>query len=266
MSSKNLRNSGKGAASPLFIWTVILIVTPLLLTTITISVVVLTGISRQFDNSVEDSEQHYLDVAVKALSVYVSLRADFVSIYTGRSVRDLYLMTRYGNWILFGGLQLAGSFTEMVTEVNECKGAESTESCPWVLANAVCDCTWYYSDSFGCEQYPELERQKLHFPFFVVSSDAALPNGTRLTTDYPNNSVSPNTTLWWDGPYLLPGSENNVSTGRLYTTYDRIRTISAFPLFSVLSNYDLENENSVGHSFSFEEDVSIVSQYVTYFR
>lgn len=253
LSSNDLRKSGPRRASPLFIWIVILIVTPLLVTTITISAVVLTSMSREFDESVKESEQHYLDVALQALSVYTGLRADFVSTYTSRSVRDLYLMTRFASWILFDGLERADSFTEVITAVNECLEADSRDTCPWAMENRFCDCEWNY-DGLDCEEYPDVLSRSKQIPYFFVSSDAALPNGTRLTTDFPLNSVSPNTTLWWDGPYVLPGSEKNESASGYATTYDRLRVISAFPLFPVLNNYDIQKENANGHFFGFEED------------
>jgi len=255
ISSRELRmESGKRTASPLFIWTVILIVTPLLLTTITISAVVISTMSREFDESVKDSEAHFLDVAVQALSLYVGLRADFVSTYTSRSVRDLYLMTRLGSWIMFDGLERADSFTEAVTAVNECLEAESSGTCPWAIENRVCDCAW--KEDLKCENYSEVTSRSLQIPYFFASSDAALPNGTRFSTGFPNVSASPNTTLWWGGPYELPGSENNESASDFSTTFSRIRKISSFNLFPVLYNYDIKKENSNGHYFAFEEDVS----------
>ena len=70
-----------------------------------------------------------------------------------------------------------------------------------------------------CMNYSEVEGRNLQVPYFVASSDAALQNGTRLTTDYPENSVSPETTVWWDGHNDLPGSEANETATRLSTTY-----------------------------------------------
>jgi hypothetical protein len=253
ISSKDFRSSKKQVASPLFIWTVILIVTPLLLTTITISAVVLSGMSREFDESVSDSEAHYLDVAIQALPVYNMLRASFLKETTSRSLRDLYLMTRVASWILFGGVELAGSFTEVMSDVNKCKSAQSSDSCPWLLENGICDCDWLYPTE-SCMNYSEVEGRNLQVPYFVASSDAALRNGTRMTTDYPENSVSPETTAWWDGYNDLPGSGGNETATSLSTTYSRVRTISAFPIFQVLMNYDIKQENSINHAFSFEED------------
>jgi hypothetical protein len=244
--------SGKRAGSPLFMWTVILIVTPLLLTTIMISAVVISSVFREFDESVNDAKLHFVDVAMSSLAVYVQLRADIVATSTSRSVRDLYIMTRYGGWLLFGGVERSGSFSETMTAVNECLEALSAETCPYVIENRVCDCAWEYKDQ-ECQIYPKGSRE-LQVPYFFVQADAALPNGTRLQSDFPNNSVSPNTTLWWDGPYDLPGA--NESTTEYSTTYARLRAISAFPLFPVLNNYDIKKENGLGHFFAFGDDVS----------
>ena len=254
-SSKDLLGaSGKRRTSPLFVWTVILFVTPLLLTTITISAVVISSLSQELDESVHDAEAHFVDVSLNALEVFASLRADFVACHTSRSVRDLYLMKRYGSWLLFNGVERSGSFSETVTGVNECLESESALTCPYTKENRVCDCAWNYENE-KCYDYPKGSRE-LQIPFFFVQADASLPNGTRLKTDFPNNSVSPNTTLWWDGPYDVPGSENNGSATTYSTSYDRLRTISAAPLFALLNNYDVNKENGVGHYYTFEDDVS----------
>ena len=212
---------------------------PFLLTTIVITAVVILLVSREFNEIVNDAVLYFVDVEIYSLALYVQLRADFVATSTSRSVRDLYTMTRYGGWLLFDGIEKSGSFSEATMAVNECLEARLPETCPYAIENRVYDCAWEYKDQ-ECQIYPEGSRE-LQVPYFFVQADAALPNGRCKHSDFPDNSISPNTTLWWDGPYDLPGV--NESTTQYSTT-------------CACTTDDIKKENGMGHVFAFEDDVS----------
>ena len=238
------RSLSQGLKSPLFLWIVILIVLPLILTTVVISTIVLISISNQFDESIYDSEGHYYDVEVLAMNVTTRLRADFVARNTGRATRDLYILTRYAGWLFFGGLDVPTAEIPLaVTTVNDCKNSDSFDECDWIqdLAEA-------------CKNVSDQkEIRDLQAPYYLVSSDASDPEtGSRFSTAFPDVHTNPSNTLWWGDPQSLPGAERAKSNIRFATTFERLRTSSANPLLSALRNYDPEFD--VTSYFGFEDD------------
>jgi hypothetical protein len=255
MTSPTGKPQPKGFRSPLFLWTVALIVTPLLLTTITISAVVMNTVSDEFKRSVENAEDYFIDVKLVSLKVHATLRAEFVASLTAVSVRDLYFLTRYYGWLLFGGLRRADSFTELTTGIEECKiYSDDYTKCPFVQENSLCDCAWNDQLFETCENYPDGSRHLQISSFFNVESNDALPDGDRNVSSFPSLSYSPATTAWWDDATQVPGWEKGSSAAGYETLYDRLRVSSAMPLYPVLYNYDIQKENYVGQYVSFEAD------------
>jgi HAMP domain-containing protein len=234
----------KSKCSSLFLWTVVLIVTPLLVVNITITAVVMGFVSVEYTEGTDAAQEFLIKFQRKALMVQSRLRAEYVSGLTTRSTSDLYLLTRYSSWLLFGGLERSDTFPEVTTGLEECKWFIDQTQCPYVQQNFVCDCAWDDKKSTTCQPYPEGSRH-LQIPFFGVMSQTNL---------YPENSYSPETVAYWDNATRVPGWENSASASGYDTTYDRLKVLSALPLFQVLYNYDDKKESLYQTFVAFEAD------------
>jgi hypothetical protein len=234
----------KSKCSPLFLWTVVLIVTPLLVVNITITAVVMGFVSIEYTEGAHAAQEFFIKFQKKSLMVHSRLRAEYVSGLTTRSTNDLYLLTRYSSWLLFGGLERSDTFSEVTTGLEECKWFIDQTQCPYVQQNSICDCAWEDKKSKTCQTYPEGSRH-LQIPYFVVMSQ---------TTLYPEHSHSPETVAYWDNATRVPGWENSASASGYDTTYDRLRVLSALPLFQVLYNYDDKKESLHQAFVAFEAD------------
>lgn len=248
---------GSRLSSPLFLWTVVLIVIPLVLTIITIAVVSMTALTRELDDTIEESEHFLLGVGIKNLEVNTDLRAAFASFQARRSIRDLHLMMRYAGWLLFGGLgfpaTLSNSTPAILNLIDQCKGYADPLDCPETQLYQACDCEWNDKPE-DCSAFPDESRHLLK-PFAIVQSDSALPNGTRRSTRFPDVCVSSETTEWWSTDEL-PGRINaSTSSLRYATSYDRSRvTAATSPLLMAINNYKLSWEHGAGQYFGFEDD------------
>jgi hypothetical protein len=243
--------------SPIFLWTVALIVTPLLAVNITISAVVMHAVSEEFTESIATAKENFLDVQKDALKMKTRLRASYVSGLTVKSTSELHILTRYSSWLLFGGLRRANSFTEFTTGLEVCKGEPDFNECDYVRQNLVCDCDWNDRQFRACKTYPGGSRH-LQVPFFSCESQGTEFDGDRDSTVFPNASFSAETTAWWDNATTVPGWEKSSSASGYDFTYDRLRVISALPMLQVLYNADLTKERIIALYVAFEADGLVV--------
>lgn len=240
--------------SPIFFWTAVLIVTPLLAVNITITAVVMQSVSNEFTDSIATAKDYYLEVQKEALKVKTQLRASYARDFTAKSTSELHILTKYSSWLLFGGLRRADSFTEVTTGIEMCKTRyENFDECEYVQQDSVCDCEWNDGASSFCKTYPDGSRH-LQVPFFVYESSATESNGNRDSNAFPNASYSIETTEWWDDPTILPGWETPSSASGLDSTYDRLRSIAALPMLQVLYNADRKKKSLIGAYVAFEAD------------
>jgi hypothetical protein len=262
-TDKSENERRKQFSSRLFIWTVALIATPLLLTTILIAAVVMYSMTTGFGASLRDAEAYFVKVNLDALSVHVSLRAEIVGRLTGVRVRDTYLMTRYFGWLLFGGVRQADSYTEMLSAAEPCKfyAAENVLECPYYQEHYACDCAWNETNSPPCQDYPQGSSRQLQKVGVSVESRDASTDGDRLSTSFPKVATSPETTEWWEDLNTVPGSEKGSSAAGHDFLYDRMRVSSAMPLFPVLYNYDRDKVNFLGLYIAFEADGMFLGYY-----
>ena len=246
--------------SPLFFWVVFLIATPLLLTTITLSTIVMYRISSEFPVLVEDAKADFVSLDLFALQVYVSLRADFVSEVTSRSTRDLHLASRYLSWLLFDGINRSDSFTDLTTGADACKHFPDISECPFIQ-EFPCDCSWRKDEiPYTCRDYDEDSRY-LQKTFFTCESLGTMLDGDRNSTSFPDVSFSQSTTAWWSDVNSVPGSQKGSSAAGYDTTYDRLRVLSAMPLYQSLSNYDHEKHHVIGTFVAMEDDGMFLGYY-----
>jgi HAMP domain-containing protein len=245
--------------SSLFLWVVVLIVTPLLFITIFLTAGVMTKINYELAKSTEDLQVDYLALHKQVMLSYARLRAGYVSGLTENSSNDLHHLTRYTSWLLFGALNQTPSFTQITTGMEECKAySEDFEKCDYVRENFVCDCAWRergYADT--CRNYTEGPRPLLSN--FWMSEWNPADNGDRYATNFPDSSFSVETTEWWDDVNSVPGFEKGPSVSGYDTTYDRLRVLSALPLMQPLYHYGLGEgkETTLGLGVGFEADGTV---------
>lgn len=254
-TGRSAPNPSKGVrfSSPLFLWIVALIVTPLLVVNVIITAVSLSTVSREFIESVELAEDSFFDVQKTKLEVHSGLRADLAAALTARATNDLHVMARYANWLMFGGVNTSDSFTQMSSGIEECKSFSDTLECPFVQDNLVCDCAWNDDRIGTCQAYPEDTRQ-LQELFWVCQSDSASPNGDRFTNSYPDVANSPDTTEWWDDQLQVPGFDTAQNGTRFDSTFARLKTASSIPIFQPIYNYHEVKEDTLAAYVAYEAD------------
>jgi hypothetical protein len=226
-------------ASPLFFWVVVLIVTPLLITTIAISTILMVNIAQQFPDFIRDAKDEFVKQEKYALRTYVDLRAGLTAATTERAVRDLHVLTQYANWLLFGALNFSDSFTALTSGVEECKTySDNLTECPYVQ-DVTCDPDNRYTQRV----------------FYAGESHDTDVYGNRTETSYPSVSFSPDTTAWWDSISMVPGEEKGRLAGGYETTYDRLRSASTIPVTQLLHSYEFFGQKTVLGTFvAYEAD------------
>jgi HAMP domain-containing protein len=243
--------------SPLFLWIVALIVTPLIFITLLVSVGVTQTINSELSQSTEDIQTDFVDLQMRKLLVYASLRSTYISSLTAKSTDDMQVLARFSTWLLFGGLNRSDSFTEVTTGIEECKTYSGDFSqCEYLINNFLCDCEWE-EKSFTdvCTNYNTSVRHSETIFWFAEKSQSS--DGDRLSTDFPNTSASPETTEWWKNVTAVPGWRKGRNASGYDTTYDRIRVMSANPLFQPLFHYGLGSNGvrlNLGGYVAFEAD------------
>ena len=251
---------GTVAKSPLFWWIVGLVVIPLLIVAVSISAVVLANISSELPALIMPLKDEYLVLRNATRFSATSMRAIQASQTTEKSARDNHLLTRFASWLLFDGMNMSDSFTELLEGAEECKTSPDGSQCSWMI-NRPCDCAWNDIGARAtgeCTNFdPSASRasQQVHFEAQSQDADSA---GTRLSTSFPNVAASPASTSWWDNTTVLPrlpGDVNDSSGARYRSTYDRVRVLSALSSVLIpLYNYDISNDKPFGMYIGYEAD------------
>jgi len=247
-------SNSKGRKGALFLWTVGLIVTPLLVVNITISVWVMTFVSNEYTKISDETETFYLETKSRARVVHTRLRANTVSSFMQRSANDLFFTTRYLSWILFGGLQRSG-FLQTVSGMETCKNYSIIEECPAFQQHANCDCAWEEPSAETCTTYSStVESMLLQIPIFSLENDKPGPNGDRYNTSFPDVAYSPNSTTWWEDPLSAPGWDHEINNSGYDTSYTRLQAASSLPIPRLLYNSERKNDVVYGSFIGFEAD------------
>jgi len=258
------RSASDVFSSPLFKWIVVLIVLPLLLSTITVSAIVTANVSLELPGMINAAERGLVEMQFATLQVFARLRAGFVSKHSEQAIRDDYIHARYISWIMFGGLDMAGGLPEtMVAGTEYCKVYDDFKNCPYFKDHNVCDCKW--KDSPLCFDY-NADIRHLQRTFVVGSAENLLSNGDRINTSYPKIATSQDTTEWLKDLLdpNVPGSPNyaqNVtrktsptSRGLYSTTYERMAIIASLPILQPLFNYHKRKDQIHNKFVAFEAD------------
>lgn len=257
-NSETTKSSGQNVyKSSFFLWMVGLIVTPVLITTIIISVVVLTQISSQLPTLINPIDEEYMDIKDSFRTSAAGLLASQASAVMSKAARDTHVLTRFANWLYFGGMDISDSFIDALEGAEDCKTANEPETCTWKKDFAVCDCAW--NDFFvrggerSCSVFPPGESRALQKIFFEAQSQDADESGSRSSTSYPDVAYYPNTTAWWDNITSLPQA---ATTNTKYdSSFDRVQILSALStVFLALYNYDTSNDKPLASYIGFEAD------------
>jgi hypothetical protein len=228
--------------SSLFWWIVLLMAFPILLTNLVIGAVVSTSVSGTIPLWTLRAEEASNAVERQNLQFIADRKACTISTLVQGTIRDLHLMTRITNWLVFGGIQRSDSLTEVETASEECKDSVGADVlCPYYTPERMpCACNWECPQTdfspFECQIFDQsvdtryLQRQN----FIVQSADADRSTGNRKTSPgYPEHCYSPETTQWWQEITDLPGSEKGPSGASGYETlFDRLVVSSATSTFN----------------------------------
>ena len=223
--------------SPLFFWILLLIVTPLFFIPVAISAVAMRSLINEYEGIKMEVQTLYLSIFKEQTWATTQLRSEYVSLLTEKAIDDLSIFSRYSGWLLFGSVNRSNSFTRVSSAMDECKTFSSDFSqCNLAKTEYVCDCRWQergYEDT--CTNFTEsIRHREVNYWMAEVSETGT---GDRNSTDFPNSSISPETTNWWKDPMSVPGFQKGSSASGYNTTYDRLRVMSAVPIFQTLQNY-----------------------------
>jgi len=248
------RDRDKDMKSPLFFWILILIVVPLMATTISISCILMLNVANSFPVFVDTAKERFVKEEIIALSKFVGLKANLTASTTERAARDLHVLSRYTNWILFGGLNSTSDSTRFTTGIEACKLYDDLNDCPYVQ-KTTCDCDWNVKN-WSCYSNSEETRYLRQQSFFACQSQDVDSNGDRLTTSFPDVAYSAATTAWWENTTEIPGYEiRNQPSSRNATSFARLQSASAIPVIQVLYNYDsFQDAFIAGVAIGFEAD------------
>ena len=242
--------------SPFFYWLSGLMVTPLLITTIVISVVVLSEISQGLPTLTETIEVEYINIRESFRTSATGLMAVQVSSVMSKAARDTHMLTRFANWLYFGGMGMSDSFTNAMEGAEECKTSQDPLQCEW-RKNLPCDCAW--NDFFtreknaACTSFLPGESRAQQIPYFEAQSQDTDDSGSRDSTSYPDVAASPNATSWWDNIDSLPQVES--ATTNYDSSYDRVKVLSALSTVLIpLYNYDTSDNKPLAAYIGFEAD------------
>lgn len=251
--------------SPFFHWLSGLMVTPLLIATIIISAVVLTQISKELPTLTDTIEEEYVSIRDSFRTSATGLLAIQVSSVMSKAARDTHMLTRFANWLYFGGMGISDSFTDAMEGAEECKTYQDPMECDW-RKNLPCDCAW--NDFFtrekdvACTPFSPGESRALQIPYFEAQNQDTDERGSRNSTSYPDVANFPNTTSWWDNIEALPQVD---SADTVYdSTYDRVKVLSALSTVLIpLYNYDKSDNKPLAAYIGFEADGMMAGyQYV----
>jgi hypothetical protein len=247
-SSRSIAESSKGKrwTSPLFVWICVFIVTPLLLTTVTMSVIVTVHVTDELTEVIDDGKIAYVQLEKFSLQSAVSLRANWISGQIGKATRDLHIIRRYASWLLLGALDRRDSFTELTTGAETCKTESNPSECPYLIERPCVNGLHIQED------YAYRYQQESYFAYELHD---ILQNGNRnVSLSFPDVSDSPETTAWASNQTLVPGFEKGSAAEGYETAYDRLRVLSAVPVFQTLYNYQREHRTVLHSAVAMEQD------------
>jgi len=244
--------------SPLFLWVVFSIVTPLVLVLVGTSFFVSFTIKSELPGWLEDVEAASVALEKDSVETTVTLRAGLAKEIMEQPVRDLHLYSRVAGWLYFGALERSDSFTKVETGATECL---ASSTCAF-QADWVCDCDWLDSHNSPnpmptCDAVSDgkMKSRGGQFQSFSVEFDSETSDasGGRMTT---SGGTTEEGTKWHTHDDL-PGKEKGAAATGYETLYDRVRVYSAlsvveFPMYNYDESPDYSKQQ--GSYIGFEQD------------
>lgn len=245
--------------SKLFRWMLLLLVTPIIIATTAICVLVTTNIVSTVVHAVDNLSFESRDLSLQSLTSVVTLKALLIERMIGEPIRDLHQLSRLFNWIHSRAVRRSGSFTEVDHATEDCKSYDYFQ-CPLYdePGRFPCPCDW--DDLFGVDGVcTELEPQNLNTRplqrshYACQSTDANPLTGERaFSYSFPLNGNAANTTAWWGDVEALPGIGLYGPESSYSSTYERLRVASSFaPVVFPLYNYATESGRPKSHLGTF---------------
>ena len=176
-------------------------------------------------------------------------------------VRDIHLVTRMTNWLVFGGIERSNLSTSLSSTSEDCKWF-SEDKC---LFSPSCSCDWDYEKNATASKCDEnismVDPRYLQQQWYEVQKTDSNPvTGNRLSSpSFPISLNSAASTVWWNNISDMPGSEMGFDGASGYKTlYDRTIVSSASSVFNFpLLNYPLgarKARTTFGGYLAFADD------------
>ena len=190
----------------------------------------------------DSAKQGSNNIEMDALQQIADRKAAIIANMMRGPARDIYLMTRISNWLLFGGIQRSNTTTDVNSASEQCKTYREGE-CHYT---SPCSCDWEYrmednkgdmcTKGFNTTDSRYLQRQW----FEVQKLDSDLATGFRRSSpSFPLYLNSSERTVWWHNISGLPGSMKGPSDASGYRTlFDRVVVSSASSVINMpIYNY-----------------------------
>lgn len=245
--------------SPLFWWVLVSFVMPL---TISYAVIYILGrkqVTNILPTWLAGAENVSMAIQEDTLESAASLRAELIEAFMNGMIRDLHLLTRFAEWLLFDAIHRSTSFTELLQAAEECKNfSYLNETCPFLRKSNQfpCDCEWNDGHGRSCEEFATTDTRYLQKRFFAAQAANANPvTGDR---NHSNASKSPEGTVWWNETATLPGAQEGEFASGYATSYDRVRVTSVlaaveFPIYNYAGFLGRSSHN-LGTFTAFQAD------------
>ena len=211
----------------------------------------------------ESAKQGSNNIEMDAMQLLADRKAAIMSNLMRGPLRDIYLMTRITNWLIFGGVQRSNTSISTQSSSENCK--EFLEgTCPF---SSPCLCDWDYGwNATGgkCDNDMTDSRYLQQQWFEVQKTDSDPVTGSRRSSpSFPGLNYSPESTDWWKNISELPGSEVGYTAASGYKTlYDRVVVSSAsavfnFPIYNYPS-WNRKKRSTFGGYIAFADDGLLV--------
>eukprot|EP00537_Pseudo-nitzschia_pungens_P004689 CAMPEP_0172374480 /NCGR_PEP_ID=MMETSP1060-20121228/55972_1 /TAXON_ID=37318 /ORGANISM="Pseudo-nitzschia pungens, Strain cf. cingulata" /LENGTH=2064 /DNA_ID=CAMNT_0013101175 /DNA_START=277 /DNA_END=6471 /DNA_ORIENTATION=+ len=173
----------------------------------------------------ESAKQGSNNIERDAMQLIVDRKAAIIANTIEGPARDIYILSRTVNWLVFGGIQRSDNAVILESASETCKAYQRGE-CPYAK---------HCSNNESLTDFRYLQKQW----FEVQKLDSNPVTGERMSS--PSLPTSPESTLWWKNVSDLPGSEIGPSRSSGYDTlYNRVVVSSA----SAIANLPIYNHAS----------------------
>ena len=210
----------------------------------------------------ENAKQGSNNIERDAMQLMADRKAAIIVNMMKSPARDLHLIARATNWLVFGGIERSELPTSLGSTSEDCKWF-SEGKCPF---SPSCSCDWDYENSATASKCDEtnstiVDPRYLQQQWFEVQKTDSDPvtGNRRSSPSFPISLHSPASTVWWTNISDMPGSEVGFTGASGYKTlYDRAIVSSASSAFNFpLLNYPLgarKKRTTFGGYLAFADD------------